>query len=291
MDAGFRASGDTRSPFLLLAVSVAVTLVLDPVLILGLGPAPALGIAGAGIATVATRGAAFLLGMAMLVRRGMVRLAPPHLPTLGTIARVGLPASATGVAFSLIYVILTRTTTRFGTPALAALGIGHRVESWLYMVGVGCGAATAAIVGQNMGAGRSDRAERAGWISVAFCSVFGVLACIVELIFPERFAAVFSHDPAVIAEGARYLRIAAISQVGICAEIVLEGALGVAGATLPPMLTSTVITASRIPLAIWATARWGIVGLWWTICITALLRAVGMMAIWRAGHWKWSLIA
>ena len=57
------------------------------------------------------------------------------------------------------------------------------------------------------------------------------------------------------------------------------------------MLTSTVITASRIPLAIWATARWGIVGLWWTISLTALARAVGMMLLWRAGRWKRSLIA
>ena len=92
-----------------------------------------------------------------------------------------------------------------------------------------------------------------------------MIACVDELVMPERFAGVFSHDPAVVAEGARYLRIAALSQLGICAEIVLEGALGGAGATLPPMLTSTVITASRIPLAAWASARWGIEGLWWTI--------------------------
>ena len=83
---------------------------------------------------------------------------------------------------------MTRTTTLFGTPALAALGIGHRVESWLFMVGVGFGAATAAIVGQNLGAGRSDRAERAGWIAVGFCSVIGVMACVVELAIPARFA-------------------------------------------------------------------------------------------------------
>jgi Na+-driven multidrug efflux pump len=159
------------------------------------------------------------------------------------------------------------------------------------MIGVGFGAATAAIVGQNMGAGRTDRAERAGWISVGFCSMFGIVACIIELIVPRWFASIFSHDPAVIAEGARYLRIAALSQIGICAEIVLEGALGGAGATLPPMLTSTVITASRIPLAIWAANRYGIAGLWWTISITALLRAVGMIGIWRAGRWKRSLIA
>jgi putative MATE family efflux protein len=291
VDAAFRAAGDTRTPFMLLFASVAVTLVLDPVLIVGWGPIPALGVAGAAIATICTRAVAFVLGLAIVGRRGVVRFGRPDLGALATVARIGLPTAVTGVVFSLIYVMVTRTATQFGTPALAALGIGHRVESWLYMIGVGFGAATAAIVGQNMGAGRIDRAARAGWISVAFCSVFGVLACALELTVPERFAAVFSHDPAVIAEGARYLRIAALSQVGICAEIVLEGALGGAGATLPPMLTSTVITASRIPLAIWATARYGIVGLWWTITITALLRAVGMMAIWRAGRWKRSLIA
>jgi hypothetical protein len=205
VDAAFRSAGDTRTPFALLVASVAVTLVLDPILVVGWGPIPALGVAGAAIATVCTRGVAFLLGLAIVGRRGVMRFGRPDLRSVATVLRIGLPTAATGVVFSLIYVIVTRTATPFGTPALAALGIGHRVESWLYMVGVGCGAATAAIVGQNMGAGRSDRAERAGWISVAFCSLFGVLACIVELLIPERLSAVFSHDPAVIAEGARYL--------------------------------------------------------------------------------------
>ena len=291
VDAAFRAAGDTRTPFVLLLASVAVTLVLDPVLIVGWGPVPALGVAGAAIATICTRAVAFVLGLTIIGRRGVVKFGRPDLRSIATVLRIGLPTATTGVVFSLIYVMVTRTATQFGTPALAALGIGHRVESWLYMIGVGFGAATAAIVGQNMGAGRTDRAERAGWISVAFCSVFGVVACVIELLVPRWFASIFSHDPAVIAEGARYLRIAAVSQIGICAEIVLEGALGGAGATLPPMLTSTVITASRIPIAVWAANRYGIAGLWWTISITALLRAVGMVGIWRAGRWKRSLIA
>ena len=290
VDAAFRAAGDTRTPFIILAASVAVTLVLDPILIVGWGPVPSLGVAGAAIATICTRAVAFLIGLTIIGRRGVVRFGRPDMRALWAVLRIGLPTAMTGVVFSLIYVMVTRTATQFGTPALAALGIGHRVESWLYMIGVGCGAATAAIVGQNLGAGRVDRAEKAGWISVAFCSVFGVLAFAMEVSFPERFASIFSSDPAVIAEAARYLRIAAVSQVGICAEIVLEGALGGAGATLPPMLTSTTITASRIPLAAWAAARWGIVGLWWTITITALLRAVGMMLLWRAGRWKRTLI-
>jgi putative MATE family efflux protein len=291
VDAAFRAAGDTRTSFLLLSASVGVTLVLDPVLIVGWGPIPSLGVAGAAIATICTRGVAFALGLAIVGRRGVLKFGRPNWSVLATILRIGLPTALTGVVFSLIYVLVTRTATQFGTPVLAALGIGHRVESWLFMIGVGFGAATAAIVGQNLGAGRTDRAERAGWISVGFCTAFGVIMCIVELIIPERFAAIFSHDPAVITEGARYLRIVAVSQLGICAEVVLEGALGGAGYTTAPMLTSTAITASRIPIAAWAAARYGSTGLWWTISLTALARAIGMIAIWRSGRWKRTSIA
>ena len=291
IDAAFRAAGDTRTPFLLLSASVGVTLVLDPVLIVGWGPIPALGVAGAAMATISTRAVAFALGLTIVGRRGVLKFGRPDWRTMRQVVRIGLPTAVTGVVFSLIYVIVTRTATQFGTPALAALGIGHRVESWLFMIAVGFGAATAAIVGQNLGAGRSDRAARAGWLSVAFCSCFGVVACVVELLVPERFAAIFSHDPAVIAEAARYLRIAAFSQLGICAEIVLEGALGGAGHTLAPMLTSTSITALRIPLAAWAASRYGSAGLWWTISLTAIARAAGMMSIWYAGRWKRTSIA
>ncbi len=286
IDAAFRASGDTRTPFLLLAVSVSLTLVLDPVLILGLAGAPRMGIAGAAIATIATRGGAFLMGYALLRRRGLLVFEAPRLAALASVARIGLPTAMTGVVFSLIYVALTRTTTQFGTPALAALGIGHRIESWLYMIGVGFGAATAAIVGQNLGAGHPSRARRAGWISVGYCTVVGVIACIGELLWAEELAALFTNDPALVAEGARYLRIAAVSQLVICAEIVLEGALGGAGDTIPPMLTSTALTVARIPLAAWAAARWGPPGIWWTISLTAFARGLAMMALWRLGRWE-----
>lgn len=286
VDASFRASGDTRTPFMLLAASVAVTLVLDPALLLGLGPLPRLGIAGAAIATIATRGVAFVLGIGIAVRRGLLRLGRIRGESIRAVCRVGLPTAITGSTFSLIYVALTRTTTRFGTPALAALGIGHRVESWLFMIGVGFGAATAAIVGQNLGAGRPERAARSGWIAVGYCSALGLVACVLELIFPRQFAALFTSDPAVIAEGVRYLRIAAFSQLGVCAEIVLEAAMGGAGDTVPPMLSSTAITASRIPLAAWAAVRWGSVGIWWVISLTAIGRAVAMMILWSSKRWQ-----
>jgi putative MATE family efflux protein len=286
VDAAFRAAGDARTPFLILSISVAVTLALDPALILGLGPFPELGIAGAAIGTVATRAVAFALGLRLAMRRGLIRFAGFSWPAVGTICRIGMPTAATGVVFSLIYIFVTRSATRFGTPALAALGIGHRVESWLYMIAVGFGAATAAIVGQNLGARRPDRAERAGWLATAFCTLLGVIFCVLQLWVPERFAAVFTSDQAVIAEGANYLRIAAISQLAICAEIVLEGALGGAGHTVAPMLASTSITVARIPLAAWAASRWGPSGIWWVISSTAILRAMAMLLLWRAGGWK-----
>jgi putative MATE family efflux protein len=286
VDAAFRASGDSRTPFLLLAASVAITLFLDPILIMGLFGVPRLGVMGAAIATVATRAVAFALGLIIAVRRGLLRVGRPRPGRIAAVARVGLPTAVTGVLFSLVYVVMTRTTTRFGTPALAALGIGHRVESWLFMIGVGAGAATAAIVGQNLGARRPDRAERAGWLAVAFCTALGAVVGVLQLGAPEWFAGIFSNDRSVIEEGANYLRIVAISQLFVCAEIVLEGALGGAGDTVPPMLTSTTITLSRIPLAAWAAAEWGSSGIWWVISLTAIARALGMIILWRSGRWK-----
>jgi putative MATE family efflux protein len=286
VDASFRAAGDTRTPFVLLLSSVAITLVLDPVLILGLGPFPRLGISGAAIATITTRAAAFVMGTVIARRKELIGFGSIALARLWSVCRVGLPTAITGMTFSLIYVVLTRTTTRFGTPALAALGIGHRVESWLFMIGVGFGTATAAIVGQNLGADRPDRAERAGWMATGFCTLLGVVAFALEIGMPRQFASLFTSDPAVIAESVKYLRIASISQLAVCAEIVLEGALGGAGETVPPMLTSTALTASRIPLAGWAANRWGSAGIWWVISLTAIGRGIGMASLWRAGRWK-----
>jgi len=203
---------------------------------------------------------------------------------------VGLPTALTGITFSLIYVALTRTTTRFGTPALAALGLGHRVESWLYTIGVGFGAAAAAIVGQNLGAGRPDRAERAGWITLGYASVPALIASIAAVLIPERLAGLFTTDPAVLDVAVHYLRISAIAELTVCAEIVLEGALGGAGHTVPPMITSTALTVLRIPLAWWAAAKWGVDGIWWTITVTAAARGLAMIALWRAGGWKYKSV-
>jgi Na+-driven multidrug efflux pump len=141
-------------------------------------------------------------------------------------------------------------------------------------------------VGQSLGAGRRDRAARAGWITTAYASLIGTVAAVAEFTFAEEFAAIFTNDPAVIEVSARYLRICALSQAFVGAELVLEGSLGGAGYTLPPMLTSTSLTVIRIPLAAWAAVAWGIDGIWWVICLTAVARGLAMMVLWRAGRWQ-----
>ena len=286
IDAAFRASGDTRTPFLLLVTTVIAALVLDPVLIMGLGPAPRLGIAGAAVATIATRAVAFVFGVALLVRRRMIRVGRVDVHTLASISRVGLPTAVTGIVFAVVYVLLTRTTTRFGTPALAALGVGQRVESWTFMIGVGCGAAAAAIVGQNLGARQPERAALAGWIATGFATLICAIGAVFEFTMAPQFTGLFTSDPAVVAEGAHYLRIVAVSTLFSGSELVLEGALGGAGETLPPMLTSSTLTVLRLPIAAWAATRWGTAGIWWTISITGLGRGVAMMTLWRWGRWK-----
>ncbi|MEO6778176.1 MAG: MATE family efflux transporter, partial [Gemmatimonadaceae bacterium] len=286
VDAGFRASGDTRTPLAILSVSIAITMILDPVLILGLGPAPRLGIEGAAIATAITRALAFVLGVMVLRKRHMVAFGRVRSATIAAITRVGLPTAMTGVMFSLIYILLTRSIAPFGIAALAALGIGHRVESWLYTISLGFGAAVAAIVGQNLGAGEVRRAEHSGWITVGYVMIPAVILSTLELAIAPHLAAIFTTDSLTRVIGAEYLRISALSNMFLGAEIVLEAALGGAGTTLPPMLTSTSLTAVRVPLAIWAAAQFGIVGVWWVIVLTACARGAAMALIWNSGLWK-----
>jgi putative MATE family efflux protein len=286
VDAAFRAAGDTRTPLYILAFSTMAGLLLDPLLILGAGPVPSMGVRGAALATLVPRGIACVIGVWLLHRRAMITFSPPRLDVWAQIARIGAPAATTGVVFSFIYVMLTRTTTQFGTPALAALGLGFRVESIVYVVSVGAGAAVAAIVGQSLGAGDVERARRAGWSAVRFVSVLGALMALVTMLIPQQMAALFTTDAAVIAEAAHYLRIAAFCQLFLGAEVVLESAMGGAGWTLPPMIGSTAITLLRIPLGAWSAERFGTTGLWWTLALTAAARGVLMAGLWASGRWR-----
>ena len=286
MDAAFRSAGDTRTPFYLLAGAVAANLVLDPVLILGAGPAPRLGIAGAAAATLATRGLACAVGYGLLLRRGMVRRCRPRSATWAVMGRIGLPTAAGGAVFAFVYVLLTRITSRFGTAALAALGVGHRVESMSYMVCVGFGFAAATAVGQNLGAGSGERAGASGRAAAGQAMTLAAAAGLVFFLFPHALVGLFSRDPDVLAAGAAYLRIIAASQLFMALDIVLESAMAGAGYTFLPMLVSLTLTVARLPLAAILAGPLGLAGIWWAISLTAASRGVTVAWIWRLGRWR-----
>lgn len=286
IEATFRAAGDTRTPFVMLAGSVCVSIVLDPLLIIGIGPFPQLGVEGAALASVMVRGGGFLLGLVLALRRGLLRIRAPDWRSLPTIIRIGAPLSLSGVLLSVIYMWLTRFTSRFGTPALAALGVGHKMEGLGFIAISGFALAASALVGQNLGAQQEGRAREAVRLTVGYCLAVTVTTAVAFLVIPGQLVALFTRDPQVIADGVLYLRIIAFAQIGQSFELILEGALAGAGYTFWPQVASTTLTALRIPLAAWWSRGFGLIGIWLALSLTAIARGVAMVLFWKGGRWR-----
>ncbi|HYL21796.1 MAG TPA: MATE family efflux transporter [Gemmatimonadales bacterium] len=286
IEATFRASGDTRTPFLLLMASVVLSIVLDPLLIAGLGPFPRLGVEGAALASVMVRGGGFLIGVGIAWKRGLLRLDAPDWRAVPTVARVGAPLSLAGVLLSIVYMWLTRYTSRFGTAAIAALGVGHKVEGLGFIAISGFALSASALVGQNLGAGQEARARQAVRMTVGYCLAVTITTAAAFLTIPRTLVALFTPDPAVIADGGLYLRVIAFAQIGQTFEIILEGALAGAGYTLWPQIASTTLTLLRVPLAAWWSGTLGLLGIWLALSATAVARGVAMTLFWLRGSWR-----
>jgi len=286
IEATFRAVGDTRTPFLMLAASVGVSILLDPLLIMGLGPFPRLGVEGAALASVMVRSGGFLVGLVIALRRGLLRVSAPDWRALPTVIRIGMPLSLAGVLLSVIYMWLTRFTSRFGTAALAALGVGHKMEGLGFIAISGFALAAGALVGQNLGARQEARAREAVRLTVGYCLVVTVTTAIAFLLIPGRLVSLFTRDAQVIADGALYLRVIAFAQIGQSFELILEGALAGAGYTFWPQVVSTSVTAMRIPLAAWWSRAFGLLGIWLALSVTAISRGIAMILFWKGGRWR-----
>src|SRR5438132_1110639 len=286
VEATFRASGDTRTPFRILTASVLLSIGLDPLLISGWGPFPQLGVEGAATASVMVRGGGFLIGAVIALKRGLIRLDAPDWRAVPTIFRVGAPLSLSGVLLSLIYMWLTRFTSRFGTPALAALGVGHKVEGIGFMAISGFALSASALVGQNLGARQEERARQAVRMTVGYCLLVTTATAVAFLTIPRALVGLFTPDPAIIADGSLYLRVIALAQVGQTFEIILEGALGGAGYTFWPQIVSTGLTLLRLPLAAGWAATIGLLGIWLALSVTAIARGVAMALFWTSGAWR-----
>lgn len=290
----YRAAGDTKTPFIISVSSNALNIGLDPLLIFGIGPFPELGVAGAALATLISYGLAIAAYSIALRRRPLpfafVRryFARPDWDVVRRAVKVGLPISMSGIVFSIVYLFVNRVTASFGTEAVAALGVGNRIESINFLIAFGFSMAVATLVGQNLGARNPKRAEslafKTVWLISGFCGVTSVLF----FLFALPIAKFFNADPAVWPYCVSYLQILALSQVLMGWEIVFEGAFTGAGDTLPPMIVSIVGSVARVPLA-YALALWlgwGVAGVWWTITLTTIVKAFVLYFWFRAGRWK-----
>ena len=276
ISAAFRATGDARTPLALLGVAASVNVLLDPLLIFGVGPLPRLGAAGAALGTVVAWCAGSAWGWRRLHRIGIrpsLREVPGSLPEARRVLAIGLPLGLEGALFSLIYIVLTRITTGFGTGAVAALGIGHKLEVLNYFVCAGMAGAATTLVGQNRGAGDLRRARRAGWrtLYLTCLPVGGVTAVLVA--FPDAAVAVFSPDPAVVVAGTTYVLLVGMTQLFMAAEVVLMGAFAGAEWTTVPAAAEIVFTAARIPLAWWLVQQgWHVEAVWTAIALTTVVK-------------------
>jgi len=273
---------------------VSINLVLDPLLIFGLGPVPAFGVAGASLATAI----AIMIGVAVIMirmsRHGLgydisgfwkVRA---RVTDMLKIMRISIPITTQQFVFVFVYWFLIRIVHEFGEEAAAAMGIGNRMESFSYLTCYGFSLAASTMVGQNLGARKPDRAARCAWGTVGIAASLTFIISIFFIAIPRVIAGVFTNDPQVLGIAADYLIILGLSQMAMALEIVLEGAFGGAGDTVPPMAVLLPGAAIRIPLAYFLCfyLDWGINGVWWTLTITSGLKAT-ILALWfRRGKWK-----
>jgi putative MATE family efflux protein len=292
-----RASGDTRTPLLIDLCAVGLNALLDPLLIYGLGPFPRMGVAGAATATVIAQ-AVLVGGYLLMAARGhralpLARRAAGAPVRIGGLARVGLPASAIGMLFSVVYIAFARAASQFGPAAHAVVGIANRVEALQFICSAAIGTAGAALVGQNLGAGQPERAERVirtglgwiVWISLALTAAM--------MIWPSSFLWLFSRDHEVLRIGVPYLRVLAACMIFTGVEIVVaESVLG-SGHTAVISWIYTSFSLVRIPLAFVVPAWGGLgaVGIAWVISVTCALRTLLIVAWAARGTWKSGLAA
>jgi putative MATE family efflux protein len=289
----FRSVGDTKTPMLIMIGTVATNLILDIFLIYGVWIFPRLEVTGAAIATAASHTFGGLLGI-YLIHRGKIpfkviprNLFPINFKIVGKMAKIGLPISTAGFIFTSVYLVMTRIMAEFGTSAVASIPVGNRIESISYMTCHGFYMAVSAIVGQNIGAKRPERARSAVWSTCAMISGLTFMFGILFYMLPEQISSIFTEDSDVVRYASEYLKILAVSQVFMGFEFVFEGAFGGAGNTIPPTVVSIPGTLIRIPLAYYLAIAMGMgpSGIFWAITISTIIKGIAIMIWFKVGKW------
>lgn len=277
----FTGYGDSKTPFLINTMGLVINIVLDPVLIFGVGPFPELGVVGAAIATVLSQAVVTLLFLYYMVVKGKpvekIRFFKGFdLECVREIFRLGFPVGMQSGLFTIIAIVLARLIAGYGPAAIAVQKVGTQVEALSWMSAHGFATALSAFVGQNYGANEYERVKEGFYKALKIMSLLGILTSALLIIFPRQIFWVFIREEETLIMGAEYLRILGFSQLFMCIEITTGGAFNGLGRTIPPSIVSVVFTASRIPLAILLSSvlTLGLNGIWWSISISSVVKGV-----------------
>lgn len=290
-----RGWGDTKTPMWVMLWSVIGNTILDPLLIMGIGPFPELGIAGAALATLISRGVAALVGLWILfsgqkvlhVRLHHLR---PDWKMQWRLIKLGIPASVEQTITSLGITVLLFIVADFGTTVLAAYGIGARILSFIIVPAFALSMATSTALGQNFGAGNLERAQKAGWIGgvTGFISMtfFGIL---LYFYAPQITGVFIKQNPDVVQLSSEFVRYMSLSFGFLGLQIIFNGAFRGAGKTTTAMIMAFIsFWVTRIPLAylLSNTLEMGPTGIWLAFPISIFTMGILTTLWFWMGHWK-----
>lgn len=291
VSAVMRGLGDSRTPLIFLTYATVLNIILDPLLIFGIGPFPYMGVSGAALATIIAQAFSGILGIRHMMKHGYLTLDREDWRVDFRLVRltfgIGLPAGVQQVIVSLGMLTMTSLVNRFGSSVTAAFGVGGRLDQFAFMPAMTMGLAVTSLVGQNLGAGKHERVKEVVRWSILMTVGITSVVSLVALLFPRPLLSTFTSDPDVLKEGIGYLRIVAFAYIPYALMFMLSGILRGAGDTVPSMLISIItLWCVRIPLAMRFSKAMGSRGIWLGLAISPAIGASLNYLYFLSGCWK-----
>lgn len=294
LNAAFRGAGDAVVALRSLWLANGINILLDPCLIFGIGPFPELGVTGAAVATTIGRSVGVLYQLWFLFDgRGRLGFHLRNLALAPALISRMLMISIGGVGQFLIstssWIIIMRIVALYGSTAVAAYTIALRMLEFVWLPSWGLGNAAATLVGQNLGAGKSDRAEQSAWHAAKYNAIFMTAIGAFFVILAPVVIDLFSSDPEVVRYGISCLRIIGLGFPLYAIGMIMTQALNGAGDTMTPTLINFVcFWVLQIPLAYWLATDMslGPNGVFLAIVVSESLLTIISIAVFRRGSWK-----